>query len=192
MQKFFRTVGTLDTFIQRHLKNQVGINKSGYYWKQASAQASPYLIEHLLFAKVLQAKLFNAQGEIEINAMLKPNLIPDKAQIRFHWGKEVYDLNAQKKPEIKFRWKPYSGHIFSISSQGKTPDTYNTPWGFYKWVMTHIHDEQTDAYNLSLLADKQQVLLKFYKTPGLNLWDPKLLSSFELPQYVHQPLRVAQ
>lgn len=185
VQKFFRQGGTIDNFINQHLKNHLGINQSGYYWKHNTPKTSPYLLEHLLFAKVLQSQLFNAQGNVEITAMIKPSNVPDKAQIRLHWGKHVYDINAMKNPEVKFRWQPYSGHIFSIASSGK-PDVYDSPWGFYKWVMTHIHDEQQDAYNLSLMADKQQVLLKFYKSPGLNLWNPHLLSSFELPSHIHQ------
>ena len=182
--QFFQPDGILDQFIKKNLKDHIKADESGIHWTNAPKNTAEHFLEQLMLAQIIQHTLFNNRGIIELPLTLKASYIPPNAHIRFQLGHKVYDITENKKPEIKLRWQPYSQNTLSITHGNDTPEVYRTPWGLYRWIIAHMHDEQPDTYTLSMLSSDQQVMLKLFKQPGIDPWDPRLMSSFALPSEI--------
>ena len=184
LQDFFGVHGILDTFIEKHLASHIKETEQGLAWTVTPPQADENFLNQLMLAKVIQKTMFNPQGKVSMKATLRPQYLPASTHLKIAYGGTIHELSQARPHEVNLQIEPYSQQIFSVTSGSQTPEIYRTPWGFYRWVQSHLHDDQNNQLTLSILTDKQQMLLSLRHHSPLNLWHPSTLSSFNLPEKV--------
>ncbi len=186
LRDFFRVNGTLDMFIKDHLEAHINQGENGISWHDPPTHAPAHLLEQIMLAKIIQKTLFNPQGKVQLQVRIRPKLLPNGTKLKLQSGSEVHDIQAGRPHEINWYWQPYAGQPLMVTAGSAATEKYDSPWGLYRWVQAHIHDDQNDLLTLSVYADKQQLLLQLLHATPLNMWHPQTLSSFELPALISE------